>query len=193
MSPVPALVAPFESERLVLRQWSETDRAPFASLCADPEVMKFFVSSVIDRTTADLRIDKWSKLIEENGWGFWAIEVKKERKFIGFAGLQRPTDEHPFAPCVEVGWRLSRSHWGHGYATEAAKRVLGIAFEVLELPEVIATTAAANLRSSAVMERIGMRGPETVFRFLDVPKENPLGDHVLYRLSRGQWQGRNDA
>lgn len=82
---------------------------------------------------------------------------------------------------------------GHGYATEAAKRVLGIAFEVLELPEVIATTAATNLRSSAVMERIGMRGPETVFRFLDVPKENPLGDHVLYRLSRGQWQGRNDA
>ena len=174
-----------KTERLTLRQWKDSDRPPFAALCADAEVMKFL--SILDRKTADGRIDKWSKLIAERGWGFWAIELTSDQQFLGFAGLQVPAANHPFMPCVEIGWRLARPHWGHGYATEAAKQVLRIAFGSLKLPELIATTAVGNLRSSKVMERIGMVGPETVFWFPDVPKENPLGQHVLYRVSRDKW------
>ena len=182
----------FETGRLTLRQWQESDRTPFAALCADPEVMKFFISSVMSREAADGRIDKWSQLIDERGWGFWAIERTSDGQFIGFAGLQVPDEKHPFMPCVEIGWRLSRASWGCGYATEAARRVLHIAFATLGLREVIATTAVGNIRSSAVMERIGMTGPETVFRFPDVPNENPLGEHVLYKIARSQWV-RSDA
>lgn len=181
------------TSRLTLRQWKDADRAPFARLCADPEVMKFFVSSVLDRETACERINKWSTLISQRGWGFWAVELTESRQFLGFAGLQALDDNHPFGPCVEIGWRLAREHWGRGYATEAAMQVLHFAFDTLALPEVIATTAVGNLRSSAVMERIGMRGPEAVFRFLDVPRENPLGDHVLYRTTVAEWRARGDA
>jgi RimJ/RimL family protein N-acetyltransferase len=156
-------------------------------------VMEFFISSVLDRATADLRVDKWSSLIQENGWGFWALELKREAAFIGFAGLQVPTEDHPYMPCVEIGWRLAHAYWGHGYATEAAKGVLRVAFDVLSIPEIIATTAVGNRRSSAVMERLGMRGPEAVFRFSDVPETNPLGQHVLYRITREQWRRANDA
>lgn len=183
----------FRTERLTLRQWKESDRAPFAAICTDREVMEFLVSSVLDRQTADLRIDKWSQLIEKHGWGFWAVELTQDRGFLGFAGLQVPDDQHPYMPCVEIGWRFARARWGNGYATEAAKEVLRIAFEILRLSEVIATTAAHNLRSSAVMQRIGMHGPEALFRFLDVPRENPLGDHVLYRITREQWSVHSDA
>ncbi|MDP2369719.1 GNAT family N-acetyltransferase [Rhodoferax sp.] len=182
-----------QTNRLTLRQWEDTDRAPFASLCADPEVMKFFISSVLDQETACKRINKWSGLIAERGWGFWAVELTENRQFPGFAGLQALDDSHPLGPCVEIGWRLARKHWGRGYATEAATQVLRFAFGALVLPEVIATTAVGNLRSSAVMERIGMRGPESVLRFLDVPKESPLGDHVLYRVTSEEWRARGDA
>ncbi|MBA4182313.1 MAG: GNAT family N-acetyltransferase [Anaerolinea sp.] len=182
-----------QTNRLTLRQWQDSDRAPFASLCADPEVMKFFLSSVLNRERANEKIDKWSGLIAKHGWGFWAVELTESRRFLGFAGLQALEDSHPFGPGVEIGWRLAREYWGRGYASEAATRVLAFAFEILELPEVIATTAVGNLRSSAVMERIGMRGPDTVFRFLDVPKEKPLGDCVLYRVSREEWGARGDA
>jgi RimJ/RimL family protein N-acetyltransferase len=189
------MVAPteFETGRLVLRQWRDADRDPFATLCADPRVMKFFISSVHDRTTADLRIDKWSRRIQEAGWGFWAVELKKASVFIGFAGFQVPAEDHPCMPCVEIGWRLAHAHWGNGYATEAASGALRVAFETFSMSEIIATTAVGNLRSSAVMQRIGMRGPEAVFRFPDVPETNPLGQHVLYRITRREWQAPNDA
>ena len=95
----------FDTARLTLRQWKEADRKPFATLCADPEVMKFFISSVLDRATSDARIAKWAKRIEEDGWGFWAIELKADSTFIGFAGLQVPAADHPYVPCVEIGWR----------------------------------------------------------------------------------------
>ena len=118
----------FQTERLTLRQWKESDREPFAELCADPEVMQFFVSSVLDRQTADARVEKWHGLIEKQGWGFWALELTQDGRFLGFAGLQDPGESHPYAPCIEIGWRLARPHWGCGYATEAAKQILRIAF-----------------------------------------------------------------
>jgi RimJ/RimL family protein N-acetyltransferase len=175
---------PLETERLFLRQWHESDREPWAALCADPEVMEY-LSSPRDRQTSDSAIDRWTERIEKHGWSFLALETKATGSFIGMAGLQVPAEPHPYLPCTEIGWRLARSYWGQGYASEAAKRILQFAFEDLKLPEVIATTAKNNRRSSAVMERIGMSGPEATFLHPGVPVESPLREHILYRISRG--------
>jgi RimJ/RimL family protein N-acetyltransferase len=150
-----------------------------------------FLTGKRDRETVFSRIDAWSSGISERGWGFWAAETKETGQLIGFIGLSVPADGHPFLPCVELGWRLARNHWGNGYATEGARACLKVAFELLDLPEVIATTARGNLRSSAVMARLGMRGPETTFEHPGVPMDSPHRMHVLYRISQAQWRGHD--
>jgi RimJ/RimL family protein N-acetyltransferase len=171
-----------ETLRLLLRQWQDSDREPWAALCSDPEVMEF-LSSPRDRATSDSAIDKWQARIDEQGWSFWALEIKASGAFIGMAGLQVPAEPHPYLPCIEIGWRLARAFWGQGYAAEAAKRVLQFAFEELRVQEVVASTAKHNLRSSAVMRRIGMSGPEATFIHPGVPEGSPLREHMLYRVS----------
>ncbi|MDC6167079.1 GNAT family N-acetyltransferase [Paucibacter sp. XJ19-41] len=170
------------TERLLLRQWRDADRDPWAALCADPEVMQF-LSSDRDRATSDLAIDRWSARIADQGWSFWAVELKHTGEFIGMAGLQVPAEPHPYLPCTEIGWRLARAHWGQGYASEAARRVLSFAFSELKLQEVLASTAVGNRRSSAVMRRVGMSGPEASFIHPGVPEGSHLRQHVLYRIS----------
>ena len=107
-----------QTERLLLRQWTEEDFLPFSHLCCD-------------------MARKIKSLINSHGWGFWAIEIPNLEKFIGFVGLHTPKDNMPFLPCVEVGWRLSKEHWGKGYATEAANESLKYAFNILNLNEVV--------------------------------------------------------
>ena len=101
--------------------------------------------------------ERVTQLIEERGWGFWAVEERRSGQFIGFVGLHVPSALLPFSPCVEVGWRLTRSYWGLGYATEAAQSAIAFGFQHLQMEELVAFTAIANLKSRAVMERLGMR------------------------------------
>lgn len=96
----------FDTERLRLRQWQASDRAPFAALNADPAVMAFF-PSLLTRAESDAMADRCASLITQRGWGFWAVELRRSGEFIGFVGLHQPSAELPFAPCVEVGWRLA--------------------------------------------------------------------------------------
>jgi len=170
------------ADRLLLRQWRDTDREPWAALCADPEVMQY-LSSARDRTTSDMAIDRWRARIDDQGWSFWAVELRNTSEFIGMAGLQVPAEPHPFLPCTEIGWRLARGYWGQGYAAEAATRVLSFAFNELRLHEIVASTAVENRRSSAVMRRIGMSGPAATFIHPGVPEGSHLRQHVLYRIS----------
>jgi RimJ/RimL family protein N-acetyltransferase len=177
----------FETERLRLRQWIESDREPFARLNADPRVMEFF-PSILDRAASDAGIDRAQAKIAERGWGFWAVESKQNRQFIGFVGLEIPTADLPFSPCVEIGWRLAFEYWGKGYATEAAKAVLKVGFDRLELPEIVSFTTIDNHRSSAVMERLGMTRDAETFEHPSLPAGHPLREHCLYRLSREKWR-----
>jgi RimJ/RimL family protein N-acetyltransferase len=102
--------------------------------------------------------------------------------FIGFVGLSVPRFEAHFTPCVEIGWRLAYEYWGRGYATEAARAVLDFGFQQLALREIVSFTTTANLRSRAVMERIGMtRTPADDFDNPGVPAGHALRRHVLYR------------
>lgn len=167
-----------ETPRLILRQWRDEDYAPFAALCADPEVMRHFPAT-LDAAASNAFVDTWRAVIASRGWGLWALEIKADSRFIGFTGLSVPSAPLPFSPCVEVGWRLQRDAWGKGYATEAAREALRFGFATLGLEEIVSFTATGNTRSRAVMERLGMRF-DRVFDHPLLPEGHPLREHVLY-------------
>ncbi|WP_310484732.1 GNAT family N-acetyltransferase [Chamaesiphon sp. VAR_48_metabat_403] len=187
-----AALIEFETERLRLRQWIKSDREPFARLNADPRVMEFF-PSILDRAASDAMLDRLQTLINERGWGFWAVESKQDNQFIGFVGLHIPSADLPFSPCVEIGWRLAFDYWGKGYATEAAQAALKVGFNRLELPEIVSFTAINNHRSSAVMERLGMNREIETFEHPSLPVGHFLKEHCLYRLSREKWRSSNSS
>lgn len=170
------------TERLVLRDWRDADFEALAALNADPEVMEHF-PAVLDRSASDVLAGRIRSHLAEHGWGLWAVEV--EGAFIGFTGLSVPRFDAHFTPAVEVGWRLARPAWGHGYATEAARAALEFAFGGLALDEVVSFTATTNLRSQKVMQRLGMtHDPADDFDHPDLPAGHHLQRHVLYRLGR---------
>ncbi|MFS1525085.1 GNAT family N-acetyltransferase [Microbulbifer sp. 2304DJ12-6] len=174
------------TERLQLRQWREADKPPLAIMNTDPRVMEFF-PALLTREESDAGVDRNSTYIEEYGWGFWALELKESGEFLGFVGIKPITDDLPFAPAVEIGWRLAHPHWGKGYASEAARASLEVAFEILQLAEVVSFTALPNIRSQRVMERLGMQRDSLVFEHPQVPTESPLLRHCLFRLAAKDW------
>jgi RimJ/RimL family protein N-acetyltransferase len=178
----------FETLRLKLRQWRESDRAPFAAMNADAEVMEFF-PSLQSRAASDASIDLWQAQFTAQGWSNWAAELADSGDFIGYVGLSVPRRVLPFTPCVEIGWRLARAYWGRGLATEAAQEALRIGFERLDLSEIVSFTAKGNRRSRAVMERLGLRNADQDFEHPAVPEGNPLRLHCLYRIGSSHWQG----
>jgi len=175
-----------ETSRLSLRQWRKRDFPVFASINADPTVMEYYPNTLSEEESNELAY-KLQSLISERGWGFWAVEEKNGKDFIGFVGLHIPKAELPFTPCVEIGWRLDKSFWGNGYATEAAKAALNVAFEQLNLSEVYSFTSVGNARSRAVMERINMVNTSKNFEHPDIPAGHHLREHVLYNLTKEQW------
>ena len=170
------------TDRLLLRQWRESDREPFAQLNGDSETMRYFPSTLV-RAQSDALIDRCSAQIAEQGWGLWAVEVVGGARFIGFVGLNRPGFEAPFTPAVEVGWRLARAYWGNGYATEAARAAVAYGFGELGLAQIVAFTTTMNQPSRRVMERLGMTHDPTDDFDHPLTPDWPLRRHVLYRLS----------
>jgi RimJ/RimL family protein N-acetyltransferase len=165
--------------RLLLRQWRDDDLDAWAALNADPSVREFF-DGVLTREQARDSLGRFRDEITERGWGWWAIEVRTTGELAGMAGLDPVGEGLPFHG-VEIGWRLARPAWGQGYATEAARAVLGYGFETLALPEILAIAAAGNVRSHAVMERLGMTH-DPADDFDDPTEPPPLRRSVLYRL-----------
>jgi ribosomal-protein-alanine N-acetyltransferase len=172
------------TERLALRRWRDADREPFAALNADPTVMER-LATTLTRGESDAFADRIERGFEERGFGLWAVEVIEGPSFVGFVGLNVPSFEAEFTPCVEVGWRLARDAWGHGYATEAARAAIADGFTRVGLDEIVSFTTPGHTRSRAVMERLGMtHDPADDFGHPSFPEDHPLHDHVLYRLAR---------
>lgn len=169
----------FETRRLRLVAWQERHIAPLAAMNADPEVMRYFPATLTQEQTR-ASVEMWRNQFAERGWSNWAVELKHSGEFIGFVGLSIPRHQLPFSPCVEVGWRLARRFWGHGYATEGARASLAVGFGQLGLAEIVSFTALDNLPSRAVMERIGMRNTGRDFEHPAVPDGSPLRRHCLY-------------
>jgi RimJ/RimL family protein N-acetyltransferase len=168
--------------RLIMRRWRDNDRAGYAALNADPEVMRYFPATQ-DRAASDAAIDRFEELFDRQGFGLWALEVADTGQFIGFTGLNPMPEGVPGAGGMEVGWRLARRAWHHGYATEAATAAVDVAFSGLRLGEIWSMTAILNEPSQAVMHRLGMT-PYAQFEHPRVPDGHPVRPHVLYHLAR---------
>lgn len=177
----------FETERLSLRQWRDADKAAFAAINADAIVMQYFPAR-LDRAQSDALLGEMQNHIGYNGWGVWAVEEKGTGTLLGGIGIQIPAPHMPVFPCVEIAWRMAANHWGKGFATEAAHGALRVGFDQLGLPEIVAFTSTINLRSRAVMQRLGMRDTGQTFEHPNIPEGHPLRKHCLYFLSRKQWQ-----
>ncbi len=172
-----------QTERLVLRQWRPSDIDNMVALDQDPEVMRYIGGLRTPRSTRDA-IDKDSVGLAVRGLGKWAVELRSSGELIGRVGLSGLMTM-PTGPAVEIGWRLQRNHWGHGFASEAASTALNYGFTVLDLDEIVASTHSRNAASLAVMSKLNMahdptldsRRPETTYELTD--------DYtVFYRLTR---------
>lgn len=173
--------------RLLLRAWRPEDAEPYAELNCDPEVMRYLLGP-LSREQSDAHIRSFGEHFEREGFGRWAVEVPGVAPFIGTVGITVMPYATPFTPAVEVAWRLARRHWGHGYASEAARAAMEFGFTTAGLREIVALTVPANLRSQAVMGRLGMkRDPADDFDHPLVPPGHPLQRHVLYRMGRDDW------
>jgi RimJ/RimL family protein N-acetyltransferase len=178
------VAAALRTARLLLRQWCDADVAVFAELSADPAVMQYLVPFA-DRAGMDAWVVAARKHWQNHGFGPWVLEVPSEALMIGVVGLSNLRFALPFAPAVEVAWRLTPHYWGRGYAYEAARAAIDDGFGRLGLKEIVAFTVPANLASRRVMEKLGMtRDPAEDFDFEHprLPPGHPLRRHVLYRL-----------
>lgn len=164
---------------ILLRQWADSDVEPFASMNADSEVMRFFPRPLTAEESLQTLL-RFQQGIAQRGWGLWVVEV--EGQFAGFTGLAEPKFTAHFTPCVEIGWRLRREYWGRGIAFAAARQAEAYAFTVLGLDELVSFTAAINVRSWKLMERLGFsHDPREDFMHPSVEEGHPLRHHVLYR------------
>ena len=177
-----------ETDRLILRQWRSEDYQPYADLCSDPDVMRYFLAP-LSRQESDEQAATIQNLISERGWGFWAVELKSTGQFIGFVGLHSQDSDSglPNAPFTEIGWRLSSEFWGLGYAPEAARKALQFAFEVIDEPLIYAFTTLQNAPSQRVMIKLGMIDTHQNFSHPKVEKGHPLERHCLYKITKPQW------
>jgi RimJ/RimL family protein N-acetyltransferase len=171
-----------KTPRLTLRNWRDTDRGAFAALNADPEVMRD-LGGPLERGQSDAKLDRYVAAFERHGFCRWVLEDSRGL-FLGYAGVMPSEPNHPLGPHAEIGWRLVRSAWGHGYATEAARAALVDAFARKGLAEVISYASSDNVRSQAVMGRLGLQRDSS----RDFSK--PHGDGLWHGLV---WVARPEA
>lgn len=181
-------VPTIETPRLVLRDWHDDDVEAWVRMNADARVTEFFTRNYT-REVSEEMVAKMRQQLYRNGYGWWAVEIRGGAPFAGVIALQEVPFQAPFTPANEVGWRFSFENWGYGYATEGAAAALDFAFDALKWDEVVAFTAALNLRSQRVMERLGMtHDPADDFDHPSIEPGHVLRRHVLYRIykpSRG--------
>ncbi len=173
------------TDRLVLRNWRPSDLAAWVAMNADPAVMEHFPAPLTP-ADSEAMLHANQALITDKGWGLWAVERRGDGAFLGFTGLMQLRPSNPLAPGVEIGWRFARHAWGSGYASEAARGALAFGFERLALPEIVAFTAEGNVRSQAVMDRVGMARREDLdFDHPALPKGHVLERHVVWVAEAG--------
>ena len=179
----------FRSERLGFRNWTDKDLADFAKINADLEVMEHFPKSLSEKETMEF-IERLKKHYDKNGFNYFATEILESGELIGFIGLAYQDYNTDFTPAVDIGWRLKKSAWGKGYATEGAIRCLDFAFNELNLKKVISTCTENNYKSEHVMKKIGM---EKTRRFKH-PRLKEYPDYencICYEINRESWQQRS--
>ena len=142
------------TDRLALRTWRASDADDFAEMNADVEVMADLGEPLL-REQSDRKLERFRRLFGDDEITRWVV-ADSDGRFLGYCGIVRQAEDHPLGVHHEIGWRLTRQSWGHGYATEAATAALDDAFGRIGCAEVLAYTAADNARSQAVMTKLGL-------------------------------------
>lgn len=168
------------TDRLILRQWKSGDIDKFIKINKNTRVMKYY-PDILTRSETLKFISTESKFLQENGWGYWAVELKSSGDFLGFIGLKEEKTLFDFSPCIAIAWRLDEDSWGHGYASEGAEEVLKYAFEHLNIDEVVAFTAVINMRSEDLMKHLKMSKIKE-FSHPSLDEKHPLSKHILYAI-----------
>ena len=169
-----------DTKRLILRDWQEEDIENLIAMNEDADVMKYFPHTLSKKESLDF----YNAIQEEfraKGYGLYAVEVKETAEFIGFIGFHKATFPSDFTPCIEIGWRLKKSAWNQGYATEGAKACLQYGCDTLHFKQIYSFTACINTPSEKVMKNIGMHYVKN-FHHPRVDMSSPLKEHVLYEL-----------
>lgn len=170
------------TERLGLRRWIESDVQPFIELNTDSDVMKYYPSILTAEETIAM-VERIDNHFNNRKLGLFAVELKSTNQFIGYTGFTVPAFISFFTPCVEIGWRYHKNHWGNGYATEAAKACLEYGFKNHELNKIVSFTSELNHKSIGVMQRIGMKY-RCAFNHPNLPEDHELAKHVLYEIKK---------
>jgi RimJ/RimL family protein N-acetyltransferase len=171
--------------RLLLRTFRLDDLPRYAALNADPEVVRFLGGAPLTREHSD-SIAEWAQEVyAAEGMGLLAVERREDGAFLGMCGLHH---QQSYPDDVEIAWRFAREYWGHGFATEAATGWLDHAFGSLDLPRVISITDPPNVRSLAVMRRLGM-----VFDHeAEIEDEGVTFHAVVYSITAERWRAGRD-
>ena len=178
----------FKSERLGFRNWTKNDLTEFAKINADLEVMEHFPKPLTKKETAEL-IDRFENHYTKKGHTYFATEILESEELIGFIGLAFQDYKTDFTPAIDIGWRLKKSAWGKGFATEGAKKCLDFGFNKLNLDKIISTCTEKNSKSENVMKKIGM---EKIGKF-NHPKLKEFPEYekcICYKINKNVWQHR---
>ena len=180
------------TRRTALRTWQDTDLPEWVAMNADPQVRRYF-PTLLSPDEALAEAVRMRATLARRGWGLWALEVPGVLPFAGFVGLAVVHLDVPFAPALEIGWRLPCAAWGQGLASEAAAAVLEFAFTRLDLDEVVSFTSASNEPSKRVMRRLGLQHDVAAdFEHPRIEAGHPLRSHQLSRIGREAFHARRE-
>ncbi|MFD2037624.1 GNAT family N-acetyltransferase [Belliella marina] len=180
----------FKSERLGFRDWTKEDHAEIVDMNADLEVMEHFPKLLTENESVEL-IGRLQKHYKRYGFTYFATEVLETKELIGFVGLVWQNYQSDFTPAVDIGWRLKKSCWGNGYATEGASRCLDFAFTELGMDKIISTCTEKNSKSENVMKKIGMK-KTGVFDHPQLTDYPELGKCICYEINKSTWQQHSE-
>lgn len=178
-----------ETQRLILRDWEESDFPIFTKINSDPKVMEFFLK-VLNEEESLAFVFRIQQEFQESGFGLYAVERKEDHCFIGYTGLHHFSFNTDFAPGIEIGWRLAHAYWGNGYAPEAAKACLQYARTKLGIKDIYSFTSTRNLRSERVMQKIGMQYIKD-FGHPSLPPNHPFYLHKLYHIGMNDYHSKS--
>ena len=173
----------FETEHLMLRQWREEDFSSYSKLTSNKDIMKFF-PKLLTLEESNIAAKKFQQLIKTRGWGFWVVEEKVTKRFVGYAGLHAPKTLFPFSPCIEIAWRMQEQDWDNGYMLESGKAILELAFSKFHFDEIVYFSSIKNEKAKKYMLELGMVEDKKRFFHPFVDIGHDLSEHYLYRIKK---------
>jgi RimJ/RimL family protein N-acetyltransferase len=169
----------FTSERLGFRTWQLSDIDSMHEINSDEKVMEFFPFFPTKTQTEDF-IKRMIIQYQDKGFCYFAVDKLEDNEFIGFIGLSEQTYEADFTPCVDIGWRIKRSEWNKGFASEGAKKCLEFALIELKLENVYSIAPKVNKKSEHIMTKIGLK-KQKEFEHILLMNNEQLKTCVLYK------------